>query len=215
MVALACTLCARPERRWMTCIPKPLLPATSASPHIASLHLYLCRRKSTAAPATVSSQPEEADTHTSGAASPSAQETINKYRQQYLQRQQQEQRNLWSRFVRWASQLVRLLCLPVSRWSGKEPGGGGKEEGAGACWREKGEQQLGRKPELLAFHDLSSMWLRLVCSWVRLRWYQYEMSYGPYMLDRWERLLVLAFIVSVMSLTMYGAYNVARRYALQ
>ena len=53
------------------------------------------------------------------------------------------------------------------------------------------------------------------CSRVRLRWYQYEMSYGPYMLELWERNLVLAFILSMVALTLYGTYNVAQRYLLR
>lgn len=38
------------------------------------------------------------------------------------------------------------------------------------------------------------------------------MSYGPYMLDTWERLLVLAFILSVVALTAYGLSNVVQGY---
>jgi hypothetical protein len=50
------------------------------------------------------------------------------------------------------------------------------------------------------------------CSWVKLRWYQYEMTYGPYMLELWERNLVLAFIISVVAFTLYGTYSVVQRF---
>ena len=53
------------------------------------------------------------------------------------------------------------------------------------------------------------------CSWLELKYFHFEISYVPYMLETWETVLVLTFLLSMLLLTGWGALNVALRYLSQ
>lgn len=82
-------------------------------------------------------------------------------------------------------------------------------------WRDFCPSPPAKSPQLCSIVDLAPLCCRCYrsscCSWLQLRYYQYEISYAPYMLEPWEKVLVLAFLLSLAALTLWGVRNVAQR----
>lgn len=46
-----------------------------------------------------------------------------------------------------------------------------------------------------------------MCRRIRVLWFQYEISFAAYCFDWWEKLIVLAVLLSVLFLVSYGVYR--------